>query len=77
VLENGEQLDGRGQLVLDYVERAALSIAVVRVDPRAHDELALVGLAHVHVHGVRHHDALQHRLEQRRHERLQRVGLDR
>ena len=59
------------------MERTALPVAVVAVDAGAHHELALVGLRDVDVHGVGHHDAVEDRLVERAHERLQRVGLHR
>ena len=40
--EDREQLERRGHLALDDVERAALAVAVVGVDAGAHHELALV-----------------------------------
>src|SRR5438034_1241586 len=45
--EDRKELEARGHLVLDDVERAALRVGVEAVDAGAHDELALVGLAHV------------------------------
>ena len=75
--EDREELEGGGHLVLDDVERAALAEAVVAVDPGAEDQLALVRLADVDVDGVRHDDGRVDRLEQLRHQRLQRVALER
>ena len=45
--------------------------------PGAHHQLALVGLADVDVHGVRHDHLVEHGLHELRHERLERVALDR
>ena len=73
--EDGEQLERRRHLPFDDVERSALRVGVERVDPGAHDQLALVGLAHVDMHGVGHHDAVQHRLEEHRDECLQGMAL--
>ena len=75
--EDREELDRRAHLVLDHMERAPLRVAVVRVDAGPHHELALVGLADVDVDGVRHHDRVEHGLEQDGDQRLQRVGLQR
>src|SRR5690606_9804216 len=46
-------------------------------DAGAHDELALVRLADVDVHRVRHHHAVEHRLQQLGDEGLERVRLER
>ena len=73
--EHREQLHRGGHLPLDDVEGATLAVTVVGVDARAHHQLALVRLRHVHVDGVRHHDGRVHRLEELGHQRLQRVAL--
>ena len=75
--EDREELERRRELPLDHVERAALRVGVERVDAGAHNELALVRLADVDVHRVRHHDRVEHLLVQLRDERLQRMRLDR
>ncbi len=75
--ENREQLERGGHLRLDDVEGAPLGIGVESVDPGAHDQFALVRLADIDVHGVRHHDAVEHRLYRLGHQRLQRVALQR
>ena len=75
--EDGKELDGRRHLRLDHVRRAALRVRVVRVDPGAHHQLALVRLADVHVDGVGHDDVRVDRLEQLRHQRLQGMALQR
>ena len=61
--EDREQLDGCRQLVLDHMRRPTLRIGGVGIDPGAHHELTLVGLADIDVNRVRHDDAVQHRLE--------------
>ena len=75
--EHGKELDRRRHLRLDHVRRAALCVRVVRVDPGAHHQLALVRLADVHVDGVGHHDVRVDRFEQLRHQRLQGMALER
>src|SRR2546422_1487837 len=75
--ENRKQLDGCRELVLDHMWRATLRIGVVGVNPCPHYELTLVGLADVDVNRVRHHDAVQHRLEQLRDQGLEGMALDR
>src|SRR5438874_11124933 len=59
------------------MRRATLRIGVVRVNPGAHHELTLVGLADIDVNRVRHHHAVQHRLEQLGDGSLQGMALDR
>ena len=75
--EDREELDRRRHLRLDHVRRAALRVRVVRVDPGAHHQLALVRLADVHVDGVGHDDGRVDRFEQLRHQRLQGMALER
>ena len=75
--EHREELQRRGHLLLDHVERAALRVRVEAVDARAHHQLALVRLRDVDVHRVRHDDAVEGLLVHLGHERLQRVRLDR
>ena len=62
---------------LDRLEAAALAVARVLVDARADHEIALVGLADVSVHRVRHHDRVDDRLDRLGHQRLQRMAFDR
>ena len=59
------------------VEGAALGVVVVAVGAAADDHLALVGLAHVAVHGVGHDDAVHDRLDGLGDQRLERDGFDR
>ena len=72
-----QKLAERGHLVLDDVHRAALRVGIVGVDARADDEFALVGLAAIDMHRVRHDDAGHERLDRLGDERLQRMALDR
>ncbi len=75
--EDREQLDQRGQLALDDVERAALAVAVPGVDAGADHQLALVRLADVDVDRVGHDHGRLDRLEQLGDERLERMALER
>ena len=63
--------------MLDDAEAAALTVTVVAVDAGADDQVALVRLADVTVHGVGHDHRVDDRLDRLRHQRLQRVALDR
>ena len=54
--EHRERLDQRAHRLLDVVEAAALGVGVVAVGAAADHHLALVGLAHVAMDGVGHHD---------------------
>ncbi len=58
-------------------EAAALAVAVVGVDAGADDQLALVRLADVAVHGVRHDHGIEDRLQRLGDVGLQRVTFDR
>ena len=75
--EEREKFQGRRQLLLDDVERPALAVPVGRIHPGTHDELALVRLGHVDVNGTRHDNGRVNGLQQLRHERLERVALER
>ena len=72
-----EEFDQRGERMLDDVEAAALGVGIVRVDAGADDDLALVGLAAIGVHRVRHDHARHDRLDRLGDQRLQRMALDR
>ena len=58
-------------------QRRALAVRRVRIDLRADDELAAVGLVDVDVERRRHEHRVEERLERLGHERLERVGDDR
>ncbi len=75
--EHREHLDDGLQGVLDHRIRAALAVAVVAVDAGADDQVALVRLADVAVHGVGHDDAVDDRLQRLGNQGLQRVRFDR
>ena len=54
------------------MERSALGIVVIPVCTAADHHLALVGLAHIAVNGIGHHDDIHARFDRLRHKRLQR-----
>ena len=75
--EDRKQLHRRGELMLDDRQAAARRVAEIGVDPGADHQLALVRLADVDVDLVRHHHAVDHRLDRLGDQGLQRVALDR
>ena len=63
--------------MLNNMQGPALRIADILVGASANHQLALVRLAHIGMHRVRHDDTREHRLNRLRHQRLQRIAFQR
>ena len=75
--DHREGFDQRTHGFLDVVEAAALGVVVEPVGAAADHHLALVGLGHVAVHGVGHHNHVHAGFDRLGHHRLQRHGFHR